>query len=202
MVRVGSLLDQGSHFSRISVGFLVICGLAVSAYYRRQADKTREGVITSDGPFRVLRLIGLVFAACLLAYLLAPGWVRWASFSVPRELRFIGFVLSIGSLPLIGWVFHTLQGNVTPTAGTRADHELVTNGPYRWIRHPLYTFGTAFWTGICLLAANWLLMGLLAVACLGIALRTPLEEARLIEEFGDEYRSYSERTGRYFPRLR
>lgn len=202
MLRVGGLLLEGSHLSRILVGVLVIYGLTAGAYYRRQADKTREGVTASDGPFRVLRLIGLVFGGCLLTYLVAPGWIGWASVGVPWGLRLTGVVVSIGSLPLLVWVFRSLQGNVTPTSATRADHELVTNGPYHWIRHPLYTFAMAFWVGICLLAANWLLILLLAMAFLGVILRTPLEEERLIDEFGDEYRGYIERTGRFFPRLR
>lgn len=202
MVRIGSLLLDDGHLSRVLVGLLVISGLTISAYYRRRADKTRDEVTASDGPFRVLRLIGLVFAGSLLTYLVAPEWLSWASLTVPWEFRLVGVVLSIGSLPLLVWVFRSLRGNVTPTSATRADHELVTNGPYRLIRHPLYTFAMSYWIGICLVAANWLLILLLVTAFLGVTLRTPLEEERLIDEFGDDYQAYIERTGRYFPRRR
>ena len=202
MVRISSLLLEGSNLSRALIGLLVLSGLAVGAYYRRRADRHRGDITASDGPFRVLRLIGLVFAVGLLTYLVVPGWVIWASIAVPWELRLGGAVLSIGSLPLLVWVFQSLEGNVTPTSATRTDHELVTSGPYRWIRHPLYTFAMLFWIGICLVAANWLLMLLLATAFLGVLLRTPLEEQRLIDEFGDDYRAYIEQTGRYWPRVR
>lgn len=189
-------------WTRIVIGLVVVTALTVSAYYRRQAGKTSGPVRESDGAFRLLRVIGLLFAAVLLTYLVAPGWVSWASLAVPRDVRIGGAVLSFVSLPLLVWVFRSLRGNVTPTSATRVDHELVTHGPYRWIRHPLYTFAAMFWTGICLLAANWFLLLLLAMAILGVTRRTPLEEQRLLDEFGDEYRAYMQRTGGYVPRLR
>ena len=91
---------------------------------------------------------------------------------------------------------------MTATSATRTDHELVTAGPYRWIRHPLYTAGFGFWTGIVLLTGSWLLAVLFVPVVLGLRRRTVLEEARLVEEFGDDYRAYAARTGRYLPRRR
>lgn len=197
----GSLLEDGLLF-RAMVGLLVIVALAASGYYRRRADRTSGAISADDGPFRLLRLVGLLFAAALLAYLFAPRWVAWAGLPVPASVRYGGAVAAALALPLFVWVFRTLGGNVTATSATRADHELVTTGPYRWVRHPLYSAAAAFWTGICLLAANWLLVALLSVGLLGVALRTPLEEQRLVEAFGDDYVAYRDRTGRYLPRLR
>jgi protein-S-isoprenylcysteine O-methyltransferase Ste14 len=45
------------------------------------------------------------------------------------------------TLPAALWVFSALGRNVSETVLTKGDHELVTAGPYRWIRHPLYTTG-------------------------------------------------------------
>lgn len=202
MVSLENVSVTDGHWIRLFIGLIVVTALTVSAYYRRRAGKTSGPVRESDGAVRLLRVIGLLFAAALLTYLVAPGWIDWASLSVPQIVRIGGALLSIVSLPLLVWVFRSLRGNVTPTSATRVDHELVTHGPYRWIRHPLYTFGAMFWTGICILAANWLLLLLLATAILGVTRRTPLEEQRLLDEFGDEYRAYLHRTGRYFPRIR
>ena len=53
-----------------------------------------------------------------------------------------------------------------------------------------------------MLAANWL-MGFLSVLVLSMLLvRLPKEEAKLIERFGNEYREYMRRTGRFLPRLK
>jgi protein-S-isoprenylcysteine O-methyltransferase Ste14 len=200
MGSLGSWLVDG-HSVRYLTGLLIVVALTISAYYRRQADAGRAAVTGDDGPFRALRLVGLGFAGVLLVYLVAPTWIDWATVPLPTGLRYTGGALSAGALPGLVWVFRSLGGNVTPTARPRGDHELVTDGPYRWIRHPLYTFGGLFWTGICLLTANWLLGLLLALAFAGIGLRTPIEERELVETFGEEYRDYMERTGRYLPRI-
>jgi protein-S-isoprenylcysteine O-methyltransferase Ste14 len=100
------------------------------------------------------------------------------------------------------WVFQTLGKNITPTVETREKHELVTGGPYRWVRHPLYTDGSSFFVSLSLVAASWF-MGLASVVVLAMLLtRLPKEEEKLIERFGDEYRAYMRRTGRLLPRIK
>jgi protein-S-isoprenylcysteine O-methyltransferase Ste14 len=98
-------------------------------------------------------------------------------------------------------MFSSLGRNITDTVAIRKEHTLVTHGPYRWIRHPLYSFGFLLFVGFTLLTANWFI-GLTGVCALTLlALRTPIEEAKLIEQFGDAYREYMKRTGRFLPRL-
>ena len=99
-------------------------------------------------------------------------------------------------------VLRTLGKNITSTVETREEHELVTSGPYRWVRHPLYTVGTSFFVSLSIVAANWF-MGLASLMGLVMLLiRLPKEEEKLIERFGDEYRSYMKRTGRLLPRIK
>jgi protein-S-isoprenylcysteine O-methyltransferase Ste14 len=52
-----------------------------------------------------------------------------------------------------------------------------------------------------LIADNWFIALLGILAFTAMAVRTPKEEANLIEKFGDEYREYMKRTGRFFPKL-
>ena len=99
-------------------------------------------------------------------------------------------------VPAAWWVFSSIGRNVTETVLTKADHALVTTGPYRWIRHPLYTMGGALFVAVGLMSASWFILG---VACLAVALLrvviVPREEHALIAKFGDEYRAYMNRTG-------
>ena len=90
--------------------------------------------------------------------------------------------------------------NVSPTVITHEDHELVTHGPYRWIRNPLYTAAGLLFTGLGLVAASWFLIGAAAVAVALVRLRLPKEEAHLEARFGQEYRDYVSRTGRFLPK--
>ena len=57
-----------------------------------------------------------------------------------------------------------------------------------------------FMTGIALIAANWFLVAFLVVSVLDLALRIPKEERMMVEEFGEAYEAYRQRTGGLIPR--
>jgi protein-S-isoprenylcysteine O-methyltransferase Ste14 len=77
----------------------------------------------------------------------------------------------------------------------------VTSGPYRYVRHPFYLAGFVALVGGSLATANWFLL-LASLVPLGfLVARTRIEEDKLIERFGDEYRNYMAKTGRFFPRF-
>lgn len=149
----------------------------------------------------------LVFALPLflsiLAYMINPAWMDWSSVSLPVWLRWGGAVLGVGVMPLMYWLFSTIGDNISETVLTKESHELVTNGPYRWVRHPLYAVAPLMLIAVSLLAANWFIGGMTVIALVMIVLVVvPKEEANLIETFGDDYRAYMKRTGRLLPRLR
>ncbi len=75
--------------------------------------------------------------------------------------------------------------------------ELVESGPYAWVRHPYYLAAGILMFGVVLLTAN-LLIGLACLLLLGLLIaRTGREEKLLFERFGDRYRNYAKRTGRF-----
>jgi protein-S-isoprenylcysteine O-methyltransferase Ste14 len=91
---------------------------------------------------------------------------------------------------------------VTDTVVTRKEHTLVTTGPYRWVRHPFYVAFALAVLANSLVTANWFLFVTGGVVFVLLVVRTRKEEHRLIERFGDEYRAYMRRTGRFFPLLK
>jgi protein-S-isoprenylcysteine O-methyltransferase Ste14 len=196
-------MSTESFFHTIS---LVVIGssMTISIYFRHKANQTGEKIDTAQEGAVILnlrRIFGLLLWLSILAYLINPAWMRWSSLPLPIWLRWLGVALMAACLPLIYWIFSSLGKNVTPTVVTRQAHSLVTHGPYRWVRHPLYTVGFLAFAGLSLAAANWFMGGVLLLGMIPLALRTPLEEARLIERFGDEYQAYMQQTGRYLPRL-
>ena len=79
---------------------------------------------------------------------------------------------------------------------------LVTDGPYRWIRHPMYTAFYVLHIAVFFLTANWFIgLTWLAGLTIIIVLRVKREEAMLLARFGDKYNSYMERTGRFLPHI-
>ena len=148
-----------------------------------------------------LRPIGAAMWIGAFAWLVNPRWMAWSAVALPQWLRWTGIALMIAGGALLVWTFRSLGRNLTDTVVTRREHTLVTHGPYRWIRHPLYTSAGLVTVGLSLAAANWflLLAGGLAVALLVIRTRT--EERNLEARFGDAYRGYMKRTGRFLPRM-
>lgn len=127
--------------------------------------------------------------------------MRWTQVDLPEWLRWVGVGMGILGNLLAYWVFSSLRNNVSPTVATRANATLVTHGPYRWVRHPLYVMGLIAYIGFALLAENWFIAVSMLIGFALLVIRTEKEEARLIEKFGDTYREYMQRTGRFFPKL-
>lgn len=177
----------------------------ISGYFRRRARQA-SGTIERVREGRMALLARAFFAALLylsfLAYMLNPGWMDWSRLALPVWLRWLGAAGGFATLPLITWVMTSIGRNVSETYLTKEHHELVTHGPYRYIRHPLYTVATFGFVSLGLLATNWFMLSIALVAFVAIALFVvPREEEQLVRKFGEAYRQYQRHTGRFIPRL-
>jgi protein-S-isoprenylcysteine O-methyltransferase Ste14 len=190
---------------RILAALVLFTGVGISSYYRRKADRDSGEKISrkADGTFfmNLIRIGGLILWLSPLVYLINPAWMAWSKLGLPEGVRWLGVVLGILCTAGIYWLFSSIGSGITPTSATRKEHKLVTSGPYRWVRHPLYTVGTSLFLALGLIADNWFIILLGMLAFVAMASRAPKEEANLVEKFGDEYREYMKRTGRYFPKL-
>ena len=184
---------------------VLVANIGISGYYRRKARRLGETIGRKEEG-ALLIMMRLVFTLplllSLLAFVINPSWMAWSSVAVPVWVLWMGAGLGVGIVPLTYWVFRTIGRNISETVLTKKTHELVTDGPYRWVRHPLYTVGTLLLTALSLLTANWFiaLMTVLAIVMV-VAVVIPREEANLIETFGDAYRAYKKRTGMLLPGL-
>ncbi len=190
---------------RIVAGAIFFSGLGISGYFRRKADQASGERIARavDGAalLTAIRIGGLLLWLSPLVYLIDPGWMVWSRANLPDWVRWLGVGVGAICTVLIFWVFSSIGSGITPTSATRDAHILTTSGPYRWVRHPLYTVGSSFFVSFGMMADSWFIAVLGMLAFVAMAVRAPAEEANLIEKFGDEYRVYMKRTGRYLPRL-
>jgi protein-S-isoprenylcysteine O-methyltransferase Ste14 len=183
--------------------FLAFTGIRMA--YHRLAMQSRGKVEFREGNLHTaLRLVtGIPFMIALVAYMFRPSLLDWAKLSVPAWAQWLGVVLGLASVPLLWWVHSALRENFSTTLHLRAEHTLITHGPYRWVRHPMYAVLYIHMLAVFLLTANWFIGGaFLAALTLIIAARLRNEEATMVEKFGDQYRQYMRRTGRFLPRLR
>jgi len=106
--------------------------------------------------------------------------MKWSTIDLPESLRWLGVALGVLGDLLAYWVFTNLGNNVTRTVVTRKSAQLVTSGPYRWVRHPLYLMGLIGYIGFALLAENWFIGLATMLVFLVLVRRTDKEEAKLI----------------------
>lgn len=177
--------------------------LPVAFYHRYRAatgeklDRRQEGIVL----LVAIRLLALGGMLGLLAYLIEPSWMAWASVPLPVWLRWVGVAIGALAGALLIWTFRNLGTNITDTVVTRKEHFLVLTGPYRWVRHPFYVAFALAALANSLVTANWFIFGTGVVVLALLVLRTNKEEEKLIERFGDDYRRYMATTGRFWPRF-
>ena len=190
---------------RVSAAVVLFTCVGISVYFRRKADRDSGETISRkvDGNvlMMIIRIGGLILWLSPLAYLLKPQWMMWSKLGLPETLRWLGVAIGTICVPLVYWLFNSIGNNISPTSATRKQHSLVTSGPYRWVRHPLYTVGSSMFIALGMMADNWFIVALGILTFILMAIRTPREEANLIEKFGDEYRNFMKNTGRFLPTL-
>ncbi len=111
----------------------------------------------------------------------------------------IGTVLLAAGLLFSVWARRVLGRNWSGTVTVKEDHELIQTGPYRWVRHPIYTGLLAALTGSAIALDRWSGFVGLAIIFVGLWMKLRREEAWMRETFGETYASYCARTARLVP---
>ena len=170
----------------------------LSIYKYRGMPTPDDRSTTLDNTLLFLSGLGMIIP---LFYVFTP-WLDFANYQLPDILGWIGallFVLAAGML----WLTHLALGrNWTPTLGFREDHKLVTEGIFRFIRHPMYCSHLLWAIAQPLMLQNWIAgFSFLVVMVPQYLSRVGAEEQMMLEKFGDEYQAYMDRTGRLLPKI-
>lgn len=112
----------------------------------------------------------------------------------------LAIVLTLISLPILLWAVVVLGSQWSVAGRINADHQLITTGPYRYLRHPIYTalFGFLLAAGLVFTTLPLLLLAVVIYA-VGTALRIRGEESLLREQFGARFEAYAARTPAVVP---
>ncbi len=129
-------------------------------------------------------------------------WFDFADFTLPPWARWIGVVLFGLAAVLLHLTHQAMGRSWTPTLGLRQDHQLVTSGVFKYIRHPMYAAHILWALAQPLILANWIAgFSFLLPQILQFWSRAGDEEKMMLEAFGDQYRDYMESTGRLLPKI-
>ena len=157
-------------------------------------DSERSG--RSHGASRLLLTAGLVLVipAAVLDRTHGAAMGRSATWSL------VGLAICCLAVPLGISARHSLGRFYVPDPEILPGQELVTRGPYRYVRHPLYTAAFLWSAGLSfLLRSLWGIAVLFVILLPVVILRIREEEAMLVDEFGDQYRNYAARTWKLLP---
>ena len=179
--------------------------LAWVAYWIVSARGVKPAQRRESAASRLAHMLPLLVAALLLGWgRVLPGWLSWLSGRwLPASVVWpsAGAAITVVGLALTVWARQGLGANWSATVAVKQDHELVLTGPYRYVRHPIYSGLLLAFVGAALARGDW--RGMLAVPIAGLALRRKwrLEERFMVETFGAAYSDYAARTPPVIPRI-
>jgi protein-S-isoprenylcysteine O-methyltransferase Ste14 len=182
------------------IGFLLYLG--IRGRFARQT-KNNEAILRRVDAQETILLVTVIATSLLfpILYLFTP-LLQFVDYRLPVWVPWCGLTVMIAALWLF-WRSHVDLGlNWSVTLEVRKGHQIVSDGVYRSIRHPMYAAIWLWCIAQGLLLENWLAgwSALLAFGCLYF-LRTPREESMMREHFGVDYEDYVAVTGRLIPRL-
>jgi protein-S-isoprenylcysteine O-methyltransferase Ste14 len=182
-------------FIMLAIGWYVI-------RYEYARRSRREKILRSarDARETTLLLVSLTGLGILPLIYIVTDMPHFASYAFQPAQAWLGLLVAIGALALFYLTHRALGRNWSVSLDVREDHQLITDGIYRKIRHPMYS---AFWlwaVAQALLLPNWI-AGTAGLVGFGILFfgRVAREERMMLETFGDRYREYMARTGRVIP---
>jgi protein-S-isoprenylcysteine O-methyltransferase Ste14 len=195
---------------RMAFSVLLFALLVMRVYFMVKVRRSGERLMPDEravqregGRFIFILRIILFFAllAFLAMYFLGAAWIDAFLFPLPGWLRWAGFALGVITVGFWSWAQIHLDTQWSAQLQLKKSHHLVTTGPYACVRHPLYVSMFGWAASVSLLTANWIFIAVCVLSIAGIVGRVPKEEQMMLDAFGDEYKVYMQRTGRFFPKL-
>ena len=155
--------------------------------------------VKQDTQGHLLQSVGLmlaIIAAFLLPYLPIFHFLNFAP--VNPVLSSIGVILCAAGMAFLVWARQHLGRNWSQTVSIKKGHELVTSGPYRYVRHPMYTGGLVACIGSVIVGGGaWIF--LLVILGAIFLWRVGAEDKLMEQQFPNEYPEYKKRTKALIP---
>jgi protein-S-isoprenylcysteine O-methyltransferase Ste14 len=145
-----------------------------------------------------LRVLWIVIMVCIW-FSIRAQW-RWPFAVLPPWFIPIGVALFVGGMVLRWYSIIHLGRFFTINVAIAADHQLVDNGPYRFVRHPSYTGALLAFIGFAMVLRNWASVLVISLPiAFAFLYRINVEERALVQALGERYRVYIQRTKRLIP---
>jgi len=183
------LRPVGAIYLTLWIAWLLVVAVGRERGVRSSYDKTQRVFLALSG-------------ITMLLILIVPPWeYTHLTGRIPRDgpLSWLGLTLFAVGIGIQFAAVRALQGFYTVRLGVQAGHHVITDGPYRFVRHPGYLGHMLCMAGIGLALSSLIALGLTILMLPLLLWRIRHEEAMLSAEFGEEYLSYKRRTKRLVP---
>jgi len=189
--------------------FFVICyfvffviGSIIRAHYKKSYSKKDIAKSYSNSVEFVLMALpslGMFFLPLIMAF---TNWLGFADYSFPIWLGIIGCLIFVFSLWLLFRSHADLNKNWSPLLEINRDHYLVTDGVFRYIRHPMYAAHIGWGIAQVLLLWNWIVGLSMLILILPLYFYRIKKEENMMQQHFADYADYKKRTGRIFPKIK
>jgi protein-S-isoprenylcysteine O-methyltransferase Ste14 len=186
MMRAGMIVD--------------LCWLVFGIYWLITAASTKKVAVDENVGRRVVRIaINAVVFVLLWSDWLRVGPLGWRFVPWSSAIVWSGVVITAAGVVLAVWARWRLGRNWSDKVVLKVDHELIRNGPYRYLRHPIYTGILVALAGTALVIGEW--RGVVAVILMGMNyyIKATREEKILAAGFGEAFTEHKKRTGFFLP---
>ena len=177
---------------------------SIRIYYRKQTlgRESEKEESLRDPQTIFLSIVILAYFATMFIYILLPDWIFWAHLDLHILIRWFGVALGVLSIGLLTWIHQTLGRQYAAKLEIQKEHALIEAGPYKKVRHPMYTVFISFSLAVALISSNLLILIFAILIAIPFHWITQKEERMLTDQFGEDYQSYIDRTGRFLPPTR
>jgi protein-S-isoprenylcysteine O-methyltransferase Ste14 len=166
-------------------------------YWIVSARGTKRTVYQPRSAIRFAVLVGFIILLVLSRH--GPPWLRRDLYSPTTAVKTFGLVLCVAGLAISIWARRILGTNWSANPTLKEGHELIILGPYRYVRHPIYSGLLLALVGTVLAGAGLIDFILFAYVAIGLHFKSKIEESLMLRQFPDAYPAYQQKTKAIIP---
>lgn len=184
----------------------VIIALNIIATFGANIGAAKKGIrdkvgVFKDKPKTYLQTLPVILSTLTLVVLIVSlfqvGTLEYSNEN--QTIRIIGLLVYLVFSWIQIWVTKVLGDNYTQDIAIKKEHQLVTSGPFKFIRHPQYLSQILIDIGGTIATLSFILAPIAIIEIPFLFMRAAFEDRLLEKHFGENFRSYKKKTGQIFP---
>jgi protein-S-isoprenylcysteine O-methyltransferase Ste14 len=187
---------------KLIYGLLLLMSGVIRGWHVMRCRKLKKVVAEKQLKIKIVVSLAYIGMSIIPLIHIFSNWFTSCNLALPLWARIVGAVGFALTILLYWWTHKVLGKHWSNVLVIKEEHKLITEGPYKYVRHPMYT---TFWMWVIfqgLLLANWLVW-IVGIGTWSLAYFTRIEheEQMMLEQFGQEYKDYMKKTGRLLPKF-